>query len=128
MTLFELKEKIATLNAAIEADAAWIAEKAADPAVAMADITAKKAHRDELVTRRDMLQAQHDELEAAQKAKVKEVAGMSEEDQTIKAKSAFYRAALTGGDVKKAYAGLGAIPTGSENLGGGENLLPTKTW
>lgn len=27
--------------------------------------------------------------------------------------------------MKKAYAGLGAIPAGSENLGGGEHLLPT---
>lgn len=125
MTLFELKEKIATLNAAIEADAAWIAEKAADPTVKMEEITAKKAHRDELVTRRDMLQEQHDDMEKAQKQKVQETAGMTDADKTIKAKAAFYRAALTGGDVKKAYAGLGAIPTGSENLGGGENLLPT---
>lgn len=125
MTLFELKEKIATLNAAIEADAAWIAEKAADPTVKMEEITAKKAHRDELVTRRDMLQEQHDDMEKAQKQKVQETAGMTDADKAIKAKAAFYRAALTGGDVKKAYAGLGAIPTGSENLGGGENLLPT---
>lgn len=125
MTLFELKEKIATLNAAIEADAAWIAEKAADPTVKMEEITTKKAHRDELVTRRDMLQEQHDDMEKAQKQKVQETAGMTDADKAIKAKAAFYRAALTGGDVKKAYAGLGAIPTGSENLGGGENLLPT---
>ena len=125
MTLFELKEKIATLNAAIEADSAWIAEKAADPTVKMEELTAKESHRDDLVTRRDMLKKQHDEMEAAQKAKVTETANLNDADNAIKAKAAFYRAALTGGDVKKAYAGLGAIPTGSENLGGGEHLLPT---
>ena len=125
MTLFELKEKIATLNAAIEADSAWIAEKAADPTVKMEELTAKESHRDDLVTRRDMLKKQHDEMEAAQKAKVAETATLNDADKAIKAKAAFYRAALNGGDAKKAYAGLGAIPAGSENLGGGENLLPT---
>ena len=55
MTLFELKEKIATLEAAIGEDAAWIAEKAADPATAMEELTARKSHRDELAARRDML-------------------------------------------------------------------------
>lgn len=44
---------------------------------------------------------------------------------TIKAKAAFYRAALTGGDVKKAFEGLGALPATSTVLGNGENLLPT---
>ena len=41
MTLFELKEKIASLNDTIKADADWIAEKAADPTVKMEDINAK---------------------------------------------------------------------------------------
>ena len=67
MTLFELKEKIATLNAGISADADWIAEKAADPSVEMKDITTKEAHRKELTARRDMLQAQHDAMEEAQR-------------------------------------------------------------
>lgn len=47
---------------------------------------------------------------------------------SVAAKAAYYRAAAVGGDratIRKAFAGLGAIPTGSENLGGGENLLPT---
>lgn len=130
MTLFELKEKIATLNAAIQADADWINEKAADPNTAMADVTAKKAHRDDLITRRDLLQAQHDEMEDAQRKALEQKekinpANMSDKEKHMAAKAEFYRAALTGGDMKKAYAGLGAIPAGSENLGGGEHLLPT---
>lgn len=129
MTLFELKEKIATLKAAIAADADWITEKAGDPAVAMTDIEAKKSHRDELAARCKMLQEEHDAMEAAQREALERKAkqdptNMSEKEKAIVAKAAFFRAALTG-DMKKAYAGLGAIPAGSENLGGGEHLLPT---
>lgn len=130
MTLFELKEKIATLKSAIAADAAWITEKAADPATSMADIEAKKAHRDELAARCKMLQEEHDAMEEAQRKALEkqakqDPANMSDKEKAIAAKAAFFRAALTGGDMKKAYAGLGAIPAGSENLGGGEHLLPT---
>lgn len=124
MTLFELKEKIATLDAAINSDAEWIAEKAADPATAMEDITAKKTHRDELVTRRDMLKKQHDEMEAKQKEKVTAQANMTEADKKVCAKAAFYRAVLTGGDVSKSYEGLGGVPVANADLGYGSNLLP----
>ena len=55
MTLFELKEKMAVLQQQINADAEWIAEKAADPAVGMEEINSKKSHRVELQTRYDML-------------------------------------------------------------------------
>lgn len=130
ITLFDLKEKLATLNAAIASDAEWIAEKAADPATSMDDINAKKAHRDELVTRRDMLKAQHDEMEKAQRAAVsqKHVDSGNPEAMLLKGKAEFYRAALTGRDpseIAKTYEGLGAIPEGASDLGYGENLLPT---
>lgn len=127
MTLFELKEKLATLNAQIKADADWIAEKAADPAVLMDDINAKTAHRDELVTRRDLLQKQHDEMEAQQRKHLEgqNPTGDPKKDDLINKKAAFYKAALTGGDVRKTYEGLGAIPISQSDLGYGENLLPT---
>ena len=127
MTLFELKEKLATLNSAIKADADWIAEKAADPNVAMEDINAKTTHRDELVARRDLLQKQHDEMEAQQRKHLEgqNPTGDPEKDDLINKKAAFYKAALTGGDVRKTYEGLGAIPISQSDLGYGENLLPT---
>lgn len=129
MTLFELKEKMATLQAAIAADAAWIAEKAADPSTPMEEINTKKAHRDELQSRFDMLKAEHDSMEEVQRKNVAikngSGAGMTEKEVKVKAKADFYRAVLTGGDVKKAYEGLGAIPTNTADLGYGENLLPT---
>ena len=93
MTLFELKEKIATLDAAIKADADWIAEKAADPNTPMEDINAKTAHRDDMVKRRDLLKGQHDEMEAQQRAALaaqqKTPTGDTEKDSKIKAKAAF---------------------------------------
>lgn len=127
VTLFELKEKMATLSAAIAADAEWIAAKAADPTIKMDEIEAKKAHRDELASRYNMLKEQHDEMEARQRedAQIKAAAGVPDERaEHVKKKAAFYKAVLTGGDAKKAYSGLGAIPTGSSDLGSGENLLP----
>ncbi len=124
MTLFELKEKMATLSAAITSDATWIAEKAADPSISMEEITAKKSHRDELQSRYDMLKSEHDSMEEAQRQSVAKTAALDEKGRMNVAKAAFYRAALTGGDVKKTYEGLGGIPTDTADLGNGSNILP----
>lgn len=127
MNLFELKEKLATLKAAILADANWLAEKAADPATSMDDIKEKQAHRDELQTRYDTLKAEHDRMEEEQRIKVAGEAiasgAVTPEQNLVEAKGAFYRDALIGA-VKKSYEGLGAIPANSADLGYGEHLLP----
>ena len=47
-----------------------------------------------------------------------------EKGRKTKARAEFYRAALTGGDVKKAYEGLDGIPADTADLGNGSNLLP----
>ena len=131
VTLFELKEKMSTLQAQIAADAEWIAEKAADPATPMADITAKKTHRDELAARFDLLKKEHDAMEEQQRQAVAMKAGqgggMTEKDVVVKTKAAFYRGVAFGDKegVKKTYQGLGAIPAGSADFGSGSNLLPT---
>ncbi len=126
MTLFEMKENLSTLQAAINADAEWIASKAADPATEMEKINEKKAHRDELQSRYDMLKAEHDAQEARQKAAVQTKAAMGEKEQKIASKAAFYRDAMNG-QTKKAYEGLGAIPAANADLGSGDKLLPTKS-
>lgn len=124
-TIFELKEKMATLQASINADAEWISEKAADPSIPMADIEAKTAHRDELLKRFNLLKKEHDDMETAQKAALqKQQQRTNATDNTVAKKAAFYRTALTGGDVSKLYEGLGAIPANTDDLGHGENLLP----
>lgn len=128
-TLFELKEKMATLQAAIAADAEWIAEKAADPKTPMDDINAKKAHRDELQARYEMLKAEHDAMEAEQRANVAALDGTDggQKADMIKTKAAFYRATLrnAGNGEKKTYEGLGGTPAADADLGSGSNLLPT---
>lgn len=127
-TLFELKEKMATLDAAIAADAAWIAEKSPDPTIPMKEIEEKAAHRDELVARYNLLKKEHDGLEEAQKAQLAKQTGadgvVDEKTAQMKAKAAFYRTAITGGDVRKAYEGLGGIPPQAADLGMGDSLLP----
>lgn len=126
MTLFEMKEKLTTLNAAVKADADWIAEKAADPSVPMEEIKAKTAHRDELTERRNLLQKQHDEMEEAQRKSLEDQpnTGNLAKDNLVKNKAAFYRA-VANKDRSKVYAGLGAIPAGSVDLGNGSALLPS---
>ena len=129
MTLFEIKQNMKTLKDAITADAQWILEKAANPETPMEEIEAKKKHRDELQARYDLLKADHDAMEEAQRTQLAMQNGGSEsmtaKQAEIKAKAAFYRAALLGGDVRKAYEGLGGIPAATADLGYGDNLLPT---
>lgn len=131
MTLFEMKEKLFSLSNERKGIADWLAEKAADPNISMEDIKAKQAKLAELSERIDILQKSHDDEEEAQR---KQLAmhrgggagtGMTEKEVRIKAKADFYRAALSGGNVTKAYEGLGGIPAGSADLGTGDHLLPT---
>jgi len=129
MTLFELKEKLATLNAQIKADADWIAEKAADPTVSMDDINTKKTHRDELTQRRDLIQAEHDNMEKQQRDALgnQPISGNPEKDNKIKNKAAFYRAVAhrDSETAKNTAKVLGGIPAASADMGSGSNLLPT---
>ncbi len=129
ITLFELKERMATISAAIQEDAQWISEKAADPNTPMKEIEEKTAHRDELVKRFDLLKKEHDGMEAAQRASLQKQHGptgvLDEKAARLKAKADFYRAVISGGDVRKAYEGLGAIPGGDADLGKGDAFLPT---
>lgn len=130
MTLFEMKEKIYDLQNERKTIADWITEKAADPTTPMDDIKAKNAKMEELTSRIDILQKAHDDEEEAQRKRLsfqKEASGtgVTEKETRIKAKADFYRAVLTGGDVRKATKALGALPAGTAELGYGENLLPT---
>jgi len=128
-SLFELKEKLFNFDAEIDGLNEWLAEKAADPNVQMKDIEDKQEKVAELRKRREIIQKQHDELENQQRLALAVQKGsghgLTEKDVLLKNKAAFFRAAMTGGDVKKAYEGLGAIPAATADLGYGENLLPT---
>lgn len=127
MTIFEMREKMAHLQAAINADAQFLAEKASDPTVSMEDLNAKQSHMEDTQKRLDMIKAQCDraEAEARDRLKAQEKAlNGDEKDNVIAQKAAFYRDAIMG-VIGKTYEGLGAIPTSDSDLGTGEKLLPT---
>lgn len=126
-TLFELKEKMQTVQDAINEDRAFITEKAADPAFDLAQIEEKEKHLASLEKRLDLLQKEHDRMETAQKAQIEKQVKetpTSDKEHLVKAKADFYRTAMMGGDVRKTYEGLGGIPASDGDLGYGDKLLP----
>lgn len=129
MTIFEMREKMAHLQAAINADAQFLAEKASDPNTTMEDLNAKQAHMEDTQKRFDMIKAQCDRAEAEARDRLKEqqkqLSGDSDGDSKIAVKAAFYRDAING-VVGKSYEGLGAIPAANADLGTGDKLLPTQ--
>ena len=129
MTLFELKEKLFGLDAELESINSYIAEKAADPSVSMDDITAKQKKLEEVQLRKTLLQKQHDDMEAKQKAALAKEHGndpKTPEQNVAKCKADFYRGiAIKSKElVDKSYQGLGGIPANSADMGSGSNLLP----
>lgn len=130
MTLFEMKEKLFALQNERKGIADWLAEKAADPNIPMDDIKDKQKKMADLSERITIMQKAHDEEEDAQRKRMAmhqgggAGTGMTEDEVRIKAKADFFRAALTGGNVSKAYEGLGGIPAASADLGNGDHLLP----
>lgn len=126
-TLYEIKENINKLEIERQNLADYITEKAADPNVTVAELNEKKAKMEEYSDRIAMLRKSHDDMEEAQKSAfaVQGKGSLDEKERRIKAKAAFYRAAITGvGDLKKAYEGLGGIPAANADLGSGDKLLP----
>ncbi len=126
MNLFEMKSAISGLEKDRKELSDWIDEKAADPNVAIADLEAKQAKVAEMTKRIEMLKTSAKREEEIQRSRVA-VADRTKsgpKDEYIKAKAAFYRAAAKGGDMSKAYEGLGAIPAANADLGSGDKLLP----
>lgn len=127
MTIFEMREKMAHLQAAINADAQFLAEKASDPTVSMEDLNAKQAHMEDTQKRFDMIKSQCDRAEAEARDRLaeqqKSLNGTPENNE-VAVKAAFYRDALNNVS-GKTYEGLGAIPAANADLGSGDKLLPT---
>ena len=127
MTIFEMREKMAHLQAAINADAQFLAEKASDPTVSMEDLNAKQAHMEDTQKRFDMIKSQCDRAEAEARDRLaeqqKNLNGTPENNE-VAVKAAFYRDALNNVS-GKTYEGLGAIPAANADLGSGDKLLPT---
>lgn len=129
MTLFEMKEKKFSLETERTQIKDFILEKSADPTFSLEELKEKQSKAEDLTTRIDVLEKAIQEEEDAQRKRLAmqkgSGAGMSEEQVQLKAKADFYRTAIAGGDVRKAYEGLGALPALDADLGNGSNLLPT---
>lgn len=130
VTLYALKESVGNVQAELAKEKESLAKMLADPNSNMEEVRKAKQRAADLKERVEGLNAQVEELEAAQKAKMKEQAGgvgatMSKEE----ARGRFYQAVLTGANVrelsKMAYEQLGAIPANNADQGYGSNLLPT---
>ncbi len=102
--------------------------KAIDPQATREDITALKDQKDDMQARFDVIKAQHDQLEAEQKAKFEQrkdiTAGIEDPKQkNVAVKAEFIRAAVQGRAVSEDVKALIALPGG--NSTGGDKLLPT---
>ena len=126
-TLFELETKRATLAEELNTVKEFILEKTSDPNFAMEELEAKQKTADEYAKRIAMLDAAIKEAKERQKKLVAMEHGddVTEKQMRIKAKADFYRAVFGGGDIQKAYEGLGAIPAATPDIGNGDKLLPT---
>ena len=131
-TLYEMKEKLATVGAQLQAIEAEIVEKAANPAIPIEEISALEKQRDDIQKRFDLLKTQHDRMEEEQQAKLRKQPNFAgdEKAQLIAAKAEFYRAQILGRpisdkamEILNSTSPLVAIPTGGAT--GGENFLPT---
>jgi len=117
VSLFDLKEKLFSLDTEIKTINEWLAEKAADPTVPMSDIKAKQDSLADLTERRSILQKQHDNLEEQQRNAVAlqkgSGNGMTEKDVLLKNKAAFYRA-VASGDKSRIEKAFDSLSNGTE--------------
>jgi len=127
-TLYELKQNMATIGQQVAKIDKDLTAKAIDPQATREDITALKDQKDDMQARFDVIKAQHDQLEAEQKAKFEQrkdiTAGIEDPKQkNVAVKAEFIRAAVQGRAVSEDVKALIALPGG--NPTGGDKLLPT---
>lgn len=131
-TLYELKNALTTVGAQLKKTEEDIVAKAANPAIPIEEVQALKKTKTELQERFNLLQEQHDQEEANQKAQLKAnmekmnvvSAGIKSDDpktRSISAKAEFFKAVMRGrqpSDEVKATLG-------DNNSTGGEKILPS---
>lgn len=126
-TIFEMETKRASIAEQLATVKEYIVEKSTDPNTPMEELEEKQKQAEDYQKRLGIVDAAIKEAKERQKKLVAMESGddLNEKQMRLKAKADFYRAALMGGDVSKAYEGLGGVPSGSSDLGSGDKLLPT---
>jgi HK97 family phage major capsid protein len=127
-TLYEIKEKMATVGSQLQNIEGQLVDKLANPAVPIEDINELKNKKSDLQERFNLLKEQHDKLETEQKNQMKEKnpisATQNKEEKLIAAKADLIRSTILGRPISdEAKNALQAIP--SPNTSGGDKLLPT---
>ncbi|MGN4897815.1 phage major capsid protein [Bacillus cereus group sp. MYBK14-3] len=129
MNLYELKASLKTVGDQLVQVENDIVAKAADPNVPITEVQNLKSMKNELSERFEVLKAQHDEKEAAQREAIQAkqeqgVPGLKSEDPKARktaAKAELVRATIRGGSLsQEARAALG-----DKNSTGGEKILPS---
>ena len=113
-TLYELKQNMATIGQQVAKIDKDLTAKAIDPQATREDITALKDQKDDIQARFDVIKAQHDQLEAEQKAKFEQrkdiTAGIEDPKQkNVAVKAEFIRAAVQGRAVSEDVKALIAL-------------------
>ncbi|PRX39516.1 HK97 family phage major capsid protein [Planifilum fimeticola] len=127
-TLYDLKEKLATVGNQLKNVEEQLVDKAANPAVTKEEIEELKNKKADLQQRFELLKEQHDKVEKEQQAKIKQENPISvvenEEGKLIAAKAELIRAAIQNRPMsEEAMNVLRALPAPQPS--GGEKLLPT---
>lgn len=126
-TLFELKQNLSTVGQQLQKVEGELASAAIDTTKETKDIQALQKSRDDLKMRFDIIKEQHDQMESEQRAQFQQkevgVEGLPAEQQEVKAKAEFIRAAIQKRPIAEDVKQLIAIPKG--NPTGGDNFLPT---
>lgn len=127
-TLYDLKNKLATVGAQLQSIENQLVEKLANPAVPMNEISDLKNQKNDLQERFNLLKEQHDKAEQEQQAQLQRenpvFSASNDKEKLIAAKAEFIRATIQGRPVSQdALNALRAIPAGSPT--GGDNFLPT---
>lgn len=134
-TLYEMKDKLATVGAQLQAIENQIIDKASNPSVPMSEVSELKNQKSDLQERFNLLKEQHDRMEQEQRASIQKqnpTAGAGNDaEKLVAAKAAYYRAVINGQPVdaksleilNSGPTPLVAIPTGGATSG--EKFLPS---
>lgn len=124
-TLYEMKQNLATIGQQLQKVEGELSQKAIDTTATMEDIQTLQKSRDDLKMRFNVIQEQHDSMEAEQKAKfdnqddIKAIGDPKQ--QQVKAKAELIRATIRNQSVSPDVKQI----LGDRNNTGGEKLLPT---
>lgn len=126
MNLYELKASLKTVGDQLVQVENDIVAKAADPSVPIAEVQKLKQMKAELNERFEVLKAQHDEKEEAQRTSLQNQSapGLKSEDpkaREIAAKAELVRATIRGGSLSQEVRAA----LGDKNSTGGEKILPS---